>query len=134
MKDTKLKKKDAINLLEQNNSGILNVCYNNIPYSYPICYDTDSFCGCTTIYFKVKKCSKLADILKNNNIVSLNINSYFNNNCWLGCNNNLVNITALGEANLIENNNDCCNPKDDCFITYEVCISDIEARIGYCNN
>lgn len=134
MKYTKLKKKEALKILEQNSNGILSVCCNEIPYSYPICYDTDSFCGCINLYFRIKKCSKLASILKNNNTVSITTATITNNNYWFGCSSEPINIIAIGEANLLEDNTDCCSKKDDCFINVEVVIIDIEGRIGCYNN
>ena len=63
----KMKQKDALNILENNNNGVLSVCEANVPYNYSVCYDTDYFCGCVKIIIRAKKCCELVEKINNNN-------------------------------------------------------------------
>ena len=50
MNNKRMKNKDAINVLENNDFGVISVVEGNQPYSFPVCYDTDCYCGCLKVF------------------------------------------------------------------------------------
>ena len=128
----KMKQKDALNILENNNNGVLSVCEANVPYNYPVCYDTDYFCGCVKIIIRAKKCCELVEKINNNNKVSLIVTGNNSNyNMWgFNCNNSkgITSVVAIGKAQIVEDEVDCCCPKDNCYVNIEIEVCDIKGR------
>lgn len=117
---SKLKKKDCLYYLENSKLGILAVCINNEPFTYLIKYDLDFFNGCFILSFKLKKSSKLINVLKTNNNVAINICT--NSNNWFNCfNNEIINIVAIGMSSLNEE-------KD--YVVVSIPIEDIDGYTG----
>lgn len=132
---TKMKQQEAIAILQNNSNGVLSASYNQAPYNFPVCYDTDCFCGCLKIYIRVKRCSELAQIVENNGNVSLIVasnNASQNNYSWgFNCNNNNYgdySIIANGTAVLEEDEQDCCCPQDQCYCNLVITVANICGR------
>ena len=118
---TKLKQKDAVRIIENNNVGVISTCESSQPYSVPVYYDTDSYCGCIKILIRAKECGVLVSCIKNNNKVSFNV---IQNQGY--CSNQTNSVVVLGTATITPDDTDCCNPCPSCYVTIEIeptCIS-----------
>ena len=95
-------------------------------------YDTDYFCGCVKIIIRAKKCCELVEKINNNNKVSLIVTGNNSNyNMWgFNCNNNkgITSVVATGRAEIVEDEVDCCNPGDSCYVNIEIEVCDIKGR------
>ncbi len=104
----KLKLKECSNIIQNKERATLAVCNYDCPYQELIFYDTDCFCGCLTIYFKVCKCGELIKHLNNNDNVSLLITN--------NCNYYIETVELEGTIDILEDEVDCCcKNKNDCF-------------------
>ena len=64
---------------------------------------------------------------KNNNYY----NDYSNYNMWgFNCNNGkgITSVVATGKAQIVEDEVDCCCPKDNCYVNIEIEVCDIKGR------
>ncbi len=120
----KLKLQDCSYIIQNKNRGVLSICEGNYPYQDLVFYDTDCFCGCIVLYFKVCKCGELIEKIQNNNNASLLVTN--------SCNNAIDTVTLTGTLELLEEEEDCCcEKKKDCFRTVRFSIENIKGK-RYC--
>ena len=117
----KLKLKECSNILECKDRGILSLCNNGKPFTELVFFDTDCFCGCFLVTFKVCKCGDLIETIKTNNNGVLTITRK-NNNC-------IEIVTLEGTLEIIEDEKDCCcHKKDECFKTVKLNVEKIQGK------
>ena len=120
----KLKLRDCSNIIQNKNRAVLSVCNYGNPYQELVYYDTDSFCGCITLYFKICKCGELVNIINDNEQASLLITN--------NCNNYLETVELEGTLDILEDEVDCCcREKKDCFKKVRFNIDKINGK-RYC--
>ena len=121
----RLKLRDCSNIIQNNNRAVLSVCNGNAPYQELVCYDTDCFCGCISIYFKICKCGRLSEIIGDDEPASLLITN--------NCNNSTKTCRLEGTLELLDDEpNCCCEEKKTCFKRVRFNINNIDGR-KYCN-
>ena len=122
----KMKLRDCSNIIQNKSRAVLSICNCNIPYQELVYYDTDCFCGCISLYFKICKCGSLANIIGDNEPASLLI---INN-----CNNYTETVELQGTLDVLEDEVDCCcREKKTCFQTVRFNLDKISGK-RYCQN
>ena len=121
----KLKLKECSNIIQNKNRAVLSVCNCNNPYQELVWYDTDCFCGCITLYFKICKCGELANIINDNEQASLLITNT--------CNNYVETVLLEGTLDILDDEVDCCcREKKTCYKKVRFNIDRVSGK-RYCN-
>ena len=90
----KMKLRDCSNIIQNKSRAVLSICNCNMPYQELVYYDTDCFCGCISLYFKICKCGSLANIIGDNEPASLLITN--------NCNNYTETVELQGTLDILE--------------------------------
>ena len=120
-----LKLRTCSNIIQNKRRGVLAVNNYNTPYQELICYDTDCFCGCITLFFNICKCGTLNNIINDNEPASLLITNT--------CGNRTETVLLEGTLEIIDDEvNCCCREENKCTKKVKFNINNVSGK-RYCN-